>query len=124
MVEGKALLLTPDLNLKKVEGLASLSLLVLYEGPESKILVEPIILSHLQDNIALADLHDPEHAFLIIIITNISEAEGIAGWVRDQAGVKMVRLDIEQDRMELFRWFDKLMGDSLLSGKQKKGTDS
>jgi len=119
MIKEKALLLIPELNLKEIEGLVSLSLLVLYDSPESKILVDPKILSHLQDNIAVAELHDPEHAFLIIVITNVGEAEGIARWVRDQDGVKTVRLEIEQDRIDVFQWFDKQMEHSLASGKQK-----
>ena len=114
MVKEKALLLAPDLNLKKIEGLASLSPLIIYDSYESKIEAEPKILSHLQENIAVAELHDPLHAFMILVIPNISGAEEIAEWLRSQPGVKAVRLDIEQDRIEVYQWFEKQLEDSLM----------
>jgi len=113
MVKEKALLLAPDLNLKKIEGLASLSLLVMYDSQESKIETEPKILSHLEENIAVAELHDPLHAFIILVIANISGAEEISEWLRIQPGVKAVRLDIEQDRVEVYQWVEKQLEDSL-----------
>ncbi len=113
MVKEKALLLAPDLNLKKIEGLASLSSLIIYDSYESKIEAEPKILSHLEENIAVAELHDPLHAFMILVIANISGAEEIAEWLRSQPGVKAVRLDIEQDRIEVYQWFEKQLEDSL-----------
>ncbi len=113
MVKEKALLLAPDLNLKKIEGLASLSSLIIYDSYESKIEAEPKILSHLEENIAVAELHDPLHAFMILVTANISGAEEIAEWLRSQPGVKAVRLDIEQDRIEVYQWFEKQLEDSL-----------
>ena len=114
MVKEKALLLAPDLNLKKIEGLASLSSLIIYDSYESKIEAEPKILSYLQENIAVAELHDPLHAFMILVIPNISGAEEIAEWLRSQPGVKAVRLDIEQDRIEVYQWVEKQLEDSLM----------
>jgi len=71
-------------------------------------------LSHLQENITAVELDNPEHAFLILVVTNISGAEEIAEWVRSQARVKTIRLDIEQDIIQIYQWFDQQIVDYLI----------
>ena len=51
---------------------------------------------------------------MILVTANISGAEEIAEWLRSQPGVKAVRLDIEQERIEVYQWFEKQLEDSLM----------
>jgi hypothetical protein len=101
MIEGKALYSQRTTNLVAFEGAILADLHVIYDSHESRGEVSRKIISHLDDYLYYAGLHDGSSRFFLIV-SNVLKMQEIVKWVKEQQGVSSARIDILQDRIELF----------------------
>ena len=86
-------------------------LLVGYSGPEGTAAVKQRILSELDDCLIRAEIADPNYGLFNLILTKVSAVREIPKRVRSFAVVASARIDIVQDRLEMYdQFFDQLEG--------------
>jgi len=103
--EGDALYLVAELDPKFLsEGIAC-GLLVFYDDPKRKYLVDEIV-SYLGDQLIFANLDDIHHGYFALIITNLAMAQQILNWALAQKGVSSGRIDIVQEIISLYSVYE------------------
>jgi len=103
--EGDALYLVAELDPKFLSGGIACGLLVFYDDPKRKYLVEEIV-SYLGDQLIFANLDDPHHGYFALIITNLASAQQILNWALAQKGVSSGRIDIVQEIISLYSVYE------------------
>jgi DNA-binding Lrp family transcriptional regulator len=99
------LFMVPRMNPKALEGVIIADLLVSYAHPGSKEECERKIISHLDEQLVRAEVSNPEYGFFNVFLSNISKVDETLNWTREQSGVTGARLDLVQDRVELYEMF-------------------
>ncbi len=110
MLEAGALFIIPSLDPPKLEGAILADLLVSYESPESKRTVDDKIKSHFDQFLIVPETAIEEYGSFHFCTPNVSRAHEILNWVKEQPGAKSVRLDLVQDRAELYDLVGELIG--------------
>jgi DNA-binding Lrp family transcriptional regulator len=105
MIRGRALFVIPSFVPRALHGAILAELFVVYDSPENTARTNDGIASHLDQNLMSAQLGDPEHTFFLLVITNISQANEILDWVRQQPGVKSAFMDLVEERIEQYEVF-------------------
>jgi len=102
LISNRAIFILPSMNPSALEGVNQADLLVLYESPRSKAEVDWRIMALWDDYIARAELGARDSSFFNLFIKNVSKAQEVLDWVRQQPGVKSSRVDLVQNRYELY----------------------
>lgn len=113
MTEGRAFFVLPSIDPKRLEGSIATDLLVFYDSPASKNMLDGLIKTHVDEYLLRAELNSLDHGFFNLMIPNISRASEILSWVNSQHGVRESRIDLVQDRLELYESFNQQL-DTLL----------
>jgi DNA-binding Lrp family transcriptional regulator len=105
LTEGDALYLVAELDPKFLSGGIACGLLVFYDDPRRKYLVEEIV-SYLGEQLIFANLDDLHHWYFALIITNLATAQQILNWALAQKGVSSGRVDIVQEIISLYSVYE------------------
>jgi DNA-binding Lrp family transcriptional regulator len=109
MIEGKAVFVIPSIDPSALEGAMVADLLVQYSGREGRDVVNQRILSELDDCVIRAVMGDPDYGLFNLIITRVSAVREIPKRVASFAGVASARVDVVQDRLEMYDEFSELL---------------
>ncbi len=101
MIQERALFALGSLNPEVLQGAILVDLLVHYASPESRAEVDRKIISQLDDYLYYAGLWVGLGLFNLII-PNISKAQEILNWVKEEPGVRSARIELQQERIELY----------------------
>ena len=111
LIEGKAIFMIPSMDPSALEGAMLADLLVQYSGHEGTGAVKQGILSELDDCLIRAEISDPYYGLFNLILTKVSAVREIPKRVRAISGVASARIDLVQDRLEMYdQFFDQLEG--------------
>jgi DNA-binding Lrp family transcriptional regulator len=105
IIRGKAVFMIPSMDPSALEGAMVVDLLVRYSGSEGTSAVKERILSELDDCLIRAEMGDPDYGLFNLIVTRVSAVREIPKRVRSIEGVAFVRIDIVQDRLEMYDQF-------------------
>ena len=108
LIEEKAVFVIPSMDPSALEGALVADLLVQYSGREGTGLVNRRILSELDDCVIRAVMGDPDHGLFNLIITRVSAVREIPKRVGSIAGVASARVDVVQNRLEMYHELSKL----------------
>jgi hypothetical protein len=79
----------PIVDLKALQGIIPMDLVVDYVSRESRAKVNELITSHVKENLVFSDCVGPR-GYFALAVPNVSQVEHIARWVMQQSGVKEV----------------------------------
>lgn len=94
--EDGAVYMLPIVDLKAMQGVIPVELVVDYVPTESKTAANEIIVPYLKEGLVFCDLHGP-YGYFALVVTNVSQVERIVRWVKQQKGVEDARADVLQD---------------------------
>lgn len=101
LTEEGAIYMIPILDLKALQGIIPVELVVSYTSTESKSHINELILSQFKEELVFSERAGPL-GYFALVFPNISQVEQIAKWVKRQNGVKdahsEVLLDVELNR--------------------------
>ena len=107
LTEDGAIYMLPIIDLKALQGIIPVELVVSYASGESKTGVNERIVSHLREGLVFSDSSGP-HGYFALIVPNVSHVEQVASWVKQQGGVSKVHvsvlLDVVLNRSHYERW--------------------
>ena len=106
LIREKAIFLIANLNPKASHDVVFVDLLVFYTSLESKSEVDRKISSEFDEYLVHAELTDTEHGLFVLVIRNVSKAQEILSWVKEQDGVREARVALVEDRIELYELFN------------------
>ena len=106
LVEGKAVFVIPSMDPSSLEGALFADFLVEYAGAEDMIRVNQDIHTKLESYLVRSQLGDPDYGFFNLLITKVSAIREILDSVTSIRGVKGGRIDVVQDRLEMFDHFE------------------
>jgi len=109
MMEGLVMFALPSLNPKALHGATAADLTVAYTDPELKNEADKKIIARLGEYLTRAELGDREHGEFNLVLPNISMAQEILEWAKGQPEVRQVRVDLVQDRVELYDSLNELV---------------
>ncbi|MBI3022911.1 MAG: AsnC family transcriptional regulator [Thaumarchaeota archaeon] len=101
MIDGKAVFAVWASNPKVFEGAILADLRVLYDNSEPRGELVQKIISQLDDYLYFVGLWDVLSVFLLIV-PNVSKMQELVMWAKQQQGVKNARIDIQQERIQLW----------------------
>jgi len=90
LAEAGVIYMIPVIDLKALQGIVPMELLVEYESAESKAEVNKAVMSRAKENLVFSDTSGPL-GYFALAVPNVVYVEQIAEWVRKQKGVKAVR---------------------------------
>jgi len=94
--EDGAIYMLPIIDLKALQGIIPVELVVDYASPESKTIANSRIMSHLREGLVFFDTRG-SYGYFALVVTNVSQVEQIARWAKQQQGVGDVHTDVLQD---------------------------
>jgi DNA-binding Lrp family transcriptional regulator len=109
MTNNNILFILPKLDVRKLEGVVVAAYLILYDSPKSKSEVDGKILLQLSGFLAVTEMSDSEHAFVVAPLKNVHQADEVSDWLRKQRGVKSVRLRLVKERIDSYDLFTQLL---------------
>jgi DNA-binding Lrp family transcriptional regulator len=90
LAEAGVIYMIPIIDLKALQGIVPMELLVEYTSAESKAGVNTAVMSRVKENLVFSDTSAP-FGYFALAVPNVVHVEQIAEWVRKQSGVKDVR---------------------------------
>ena len=96
LTEDGAIYMLPIIDLKALQGIIPMELVVDYASLESRAEVNGLILSRLQENLIFSNYKGP-YGYFALAVPNISQVELITRWVKQLKGVRDVHSDALQD---------------------------
>jgi DNA-binding Lrp family transcriptional regulator len=96
LTEGGEIYMIPILDLKALEGIIPMELVVGYTSPGSKSSVNDLIVSHIKEKLVFSERAGP-FGYFALIMPNISQVEQIAKWVKQQKGVRDAHSEVLLD---------------------------
>ena len=96
LADSGAIYMLPIIDLRALQGIIPMELVVGYSAKESKATVNRAVLSHIQENLVFSDVSGPQ-GYFALAVPNISHVEQIAEWVRQQKGVRDVHAEALQE---------------------------
>jgi hypothetical protein len=109
LTESQALFAAPSFDPSKLEGSIMANLLVTYENPESKLIVDSAIRSQFGDMLIGTQRGFVDREAFLFCIGNISKSREIVSWTLEQRGVREGRIDILEKVNQRFDWFKELI---------------
>lgn len=106
LTQERALFVLPSFNPSALEGLVQADLLVLFDDPKAKAKLDLEMLSIWSDYLVRAEVGSRDSSFFNLLVKNVSQAQAVMNWVKEQRGVKSARVDLVQDRFELYSSLD------------------
>lgn len=94
MTEGRAFFVLPSIDPKKLVGAIATDLLVFYDSPENKNVLDGLIKTHVDEYLLRAELNSLNCSFFNLMIANVSRASEILIWVNSQHGVRDSRIEL------------------------------
>ncbi len=114
LVRGKALFAIPKLDIRAADGDVA-NLVVGYANHAERKVVDREILARLGDRVFRLDLNQRTHGLFMLILKNATEAKDVLIRIGGLSGVSRCRLDIFQDRIELWESYHDLLEKKLAS---------
>jgi DNA-binding Lrp family transcriptional regulator len=96
LAEDGAIHMLPIVDLKALQGIIPMELVVDYSSRESRAAVNGLIMSRVKDNLVFSDNSGP-FGYFALVVPNISQVEQITRWVKQQKSVREVHSDALQD---------------------------
>jgi Lrp/AsnC family transcriptional regulator, leucine-responsive regulatory protein len=96
MFEAGAIYIIPDLDLKAVQGIIPVELVVSYGSSELKAELNEKIASYLKDELLFSQIAEV-HGYFALMVPNASMVESIENWVKLQKGAGEVHAQVLQD---------------------------
>jgi DNA-binding Lrp family transcriptional regulator len=96
LTDDGAVYILPIIDLKALQGIIPMDLVVDYVSRESRAKVNELITSHVEQNLVFSNCAG-HHGYFALAVPNVSQVEQIARWVRQQNGVKEVHSAAIQD---------------------------
>lgn len=106
LIQERAFFMLTSFNPNALEGLIQADLLVLYDSPNAKAKIDADVFSLWNDYLARAEVGSKDSSFFNLLVKNVSQAQEVLNWVKEQPGVKSSRVDLVQDRLELYSSLD------------------
>ena len=106
LVQERALFVLPSFNPRAIEGLVQADLLVFFDGHKAKAKVDFEMFSTWSDYLVRAEVGSSDSSFFNLLVKNVSQAQVVLNWTKEQPGVKNARIDLVQDRFELYTSLD------------------
>jgi DNA-binding Lrp family transcriptional regulator len=107
LTEDGAIYMLPIIDLKALQGIIPMELVVDYGSPESKAEVNGLIVSRVKENLVFSNYTGP-YGYFALAVPNISQVELITRWVKQLKGVRDAHSDALQDlvlnRKHYERW--------------------
>jgi DNA-binding Lrp family transcriptional regulator len=94
--ETGAIYMLPDVNLKALQGIIPVELVVFYGSGELKAEVNERIASRIRDELVFSQISGL-HGYFALMVPNVSMVEGIERWVKQQNGVSDVHTEVLLD---------------------------
>jgi DNA-binding Lrp family transcriptional regulator len=94
--EDGAIYMLPIIDLKALQGVIPVELVVDYSSPRSRAATNERIAPYLKEGLIFSDVHGP-YGYFALMLTNVSQLELIANWVRQQEGVRDAQADVLQE---------------------------
>jgi DNA-binding Lrp family transcriptional regulator len=89
LTEDGAIYMLPIIDLKALQGVIPVELVVDYVSPESRAAVNERVSSQIREGLVFSDSSGP-YGYFALVVPNVSHVEQIAKWVRQQEGVSEV----------------------------------
>lgn len=105
MVEGRALFIVPDQNLRALRGVTKVNLTIGYTDPRVKHEVDRVLISSFDTYFSMPFFSDSDNASFCIFLTNLPMAEEILARVRKIPGVREASMRILLDVVNLLEEF-------------------
>jgi len=96
--DGGLTYMLPIIDLKALQGIVPVEVVVEYASPELKAEANSRILPYVKEGLVFSDIRGP-FGYFAIVVTNVSQVEQITRWVRQQNGVGDVHSEVLQDVM-------------------------
>ena len=109
LVKGRAVFVLPSMDPKQLDGATVADLLVRYSDPKLKGAVDEEISRRFEERLVRAEVGGYDMSFFNFFVTNVAQAQGILNIVEDKPGVASARIDLVQDRVELYEVLRKSM---------------
>ena len=97
MNRSEALYLLVDIDPKVTRGSLLAHLAVFYDSSDSRHVINERVSKTLREEIAFAELDNPDHGFFALMLTNVSRAREVIRWSAQLPGIRRARIDILQD---------------------------
>jgi DNA-binding Lrp family transcriptional regulator len=110
LVEQGAIYLLVKVNLKSFEGIIPADLVVLYDDRMPRDKTNESIVELLGDMLVFADLHDPNHGYFALNVSNASMTEELKRLITKQKGVADARIEILQEVVSLDDFYKEQVG--------------
>jgi DNA-binding Lrp family transcriptional regulator len=96
LTEDGAIYMLPIIDLKVLQGIIPMELVVDYASPESRAEVNGLIVSRIRENLVFSNYTGP-YGYFALAVPNISQVEIIKRWVKQLKGVRDAHSDALQD---------------------------
>jgi len=93
-----AIYMLPIIDLKALQGIVPVELVVGYTSPDSKPKANGRIASYVKEGLVFSDTKGP-FGYFALVVTNVSQVPQILKWVQRQDGVKEAHVEVLQDVM-------------------------
>ena len=107
LTEDGAIYILPNIDLKALQGIIPMELVVDYVSLESRTEVNGLIASRVKENLVFSNYTGP-YGYYALAVPNISQVEEITRWVKELKGVRDAHSDALQDvvlnRKHYERW--------------------
>jgi DNA-binding Lrp family transcriptional regulator len=104
MIEGKAFFLLPRSNLRKYPGITCVFLIhcpdQLLKGKNDRLVAQDL------EGIVFTHTGSKEYSTFAVVRRNLSEEEEVCHWIFRQPGVHSLRMDVLNEIIQVFDWFD------------------
>ena len=89
LADSGAIYMLPIIDLKALDGITPMELVVEYCSTQSREAVNRAVLLRIKENLIFSDVSGP-HGYFALAVPNVSQVEQIAEWVGQQKGVREV----------------------------------
>ena len=94
--ENGAIYMLPDIDLKALQGVIPVELVVEYESQRVKASANRLLATHIEQELIFSDTSGPV-GYFALVVPNLSQMEHLTSWASRQEGVKDARVDALQD---------------------------
>jgi DNA-binding Lrp family transcriptional regulator len=102
LAHGNVVFFRPNIDFSLLDGCSCASLFILYTASGFKGRVDIGIFTKFEDYVLRAGWGNPSHGYFEFVIPNIDIAQEIVDWTRAQQGVKEVRLNFRNHRLNFY----------------------
>ena len=96
LAEAGTIYMLPVIDVKAIQGIIPMELVVQYDSEDSKSAVNRLVLSRVKESLVFSNISGL-HGYFALAVPNLAYVEQIAGWVEEQKGVKQAYSNALQD---------------------------